>query len=71
MVKAKPIIPMNLGGVKRTASSSTFMIPKGIIALETGVVENDSVLFEWDEEKWAFLKLLGFINQFEGKVGEG
>ena len=28
--------------------ASTFKIPNSIIALETGVVENDSTLFEWD-----------------------
>lgn len=28
----------------------TFKIPNSIIALETGVVENDSTLFEWDGE---------------------
>lgn len=30
--------------------ASTFKIPNSIIALETGVVENDSTLFEWDGE---------------------
>ena len=31
--------------------ASTFKIPNSIIALETGVVENDSTLFKWDGEK--------------------
>ncbi len=31
--------------------ASTFKIPNSIIALETGVVENDSTLFEWDGEE--------------------
>ena len=31
--------------------ASTFKIPNSIIALETGVVENDSTLFEWDGQK--------------------
>lgn len=30
--------------------ASTFKIPNSIIALETGVVENDSTLFEWNGE---------------------
>ena len=30
---------------------STFKIPNSIIALETGVVENDSTLFKWNGEK--------------------
>ena len=34
--------------------ASTFKIPNGIIALETGVVENDSVLFAWNGEERAF-----------------
>ncbi|MBO6795347.1 MAG: class D beta-lactamase [Balneolaceae bacterium] len=33
--------------------ASTFKIPNSIIALETGVVENDSILFEWDDENRA------------------
>ncbi|HBH24360.1 MAG TPA: class D beta-lactamase [Cytophagales bacterium] len=33
--------------------ASTFKIANSIIALETGVVENDSTLFEWDGEKRA------------------
>ena len=33
--------------------ASTFKIPNSIIALETGVVENDSTLFKWDGEKRA------------------
>ncbi|MFK7906849.1 MAG: penicillin-binding transpeptidase domain-containing protein, partial [Chitinophagales bacterium] len=31
--------------------ASTFKVPNSIIALETGVVENDSTLFKWDGEK--------------------
>lgn len=31
--------------------ASTFKIPNSIIALETGVVENDGTLFEWDGEE--------------------
>jgi len=31
--------------------ASTFKIPNSIIALESGVVENDSTLFKWDGEK--------------------
>lgn len=31
--------------------ASTFKIPNSIIALETGVVEDDSTLFEWDGER--------------------
>ena len=31
--------------------ASTFKIPNSIIALETGVVENDSNIFKWDGEK--------------------
>lgn len=31
--------------------ASTFKIPNSIIALETGVVENDSTLFQWDGKK--------------------
>jgi beta-lactamase class D len=31
--------------------ASTFKIPNSIIALETGVVENDSALFKWNGEK--------------------
>jgi len=31
--------------------ASTFKIPNSIIALETGVVENDSTLFKWNGEK--------------------
>ncbi len=34
--------------------ASTFKIPNSIIALETGVVENDSTLFKWDGKKRAF-----------------
>lgn len=34
--------------------ASTFKIPNSIIALETGVVENDSLLFKWDGKKRAF-----------------
>ncbi len=34
--------------------ASTFKIPNSIIALETGVVASDSVLFKWDGEKRAF-----------------
>ncbi|PWJ43010.1 class D beta-lactamase [Sediminitomix flava] len=33
--------------------ASTFKIPNSIIALETGVVENDSTLFKWNGEKRA------------------
>lgn len=31
--------------------ASTFKIPNSIIALETGIVENDSTIFYWDGEK--------------------
>lgn len=31
--------------------ASTFKIPNSIIALETGIVENDSVVFKWDGKK--------------------
>lgn len=34
--------------------ASTFKIPNSIIALETGVVENDSTLFKWDGTDRAF-----------------
>ena len=34
--------------------ASTFKIPNSIIALETGVVENDSTLLKWDGEQKAF-----------------
>ena len=33
--------------------ASTYKIPNSIIALETGVVEDDSTLFKWDGEKRA------------------
>lgn len=33
-----------------TLPASTYKIPNSIIALETGVVESDSTLFEWDGE---------------------
>jgi len=36
---------------KGNLPASTFKIPNSIIALETGVVENDSTLFEWYGEK--------------------
>lgn len=36
---------------KGNLPASTFKIPNSIIALETGVVENDSTLFEWDGEE--------------------
>ncbi|MGB0839616.1 MAG: class D beta-lactamase [Chitinophagales bacterium] len=36
--------------------ASTFKIPNSLIALETGVVENDSTLFKWDGEK-RYLKI--------------
>ena len=33
--------------------ASTFKIPNSIIALETGVIKNDSVIFKWNgEERW-------------------
>lgn len=31
--------------------ASTFKVPNSIIALETGVVENESTIFKWDGEK--------------------
>ena len=31
--------------------ASTFKVPNSIIALETGVIENDSTLFKWDGKK--------------------
>ncbi|GAA3513622.1 OXA-48 family carbapenem-hydrolyzing class D beta-lactamase OXA-54 [Aquimarina addita] len=34
--------------------ASTYKIPNSIIALETGVVKNDSTLFKWDGQKRAF-----------------
>jgi len=34
--------------------ASTFKIPNSMIALETGVVANDSTLFMWDGKKRAF-----------------
>jgi len=34
--------------------ASTFKIPNSMIALETGVVANDSTLFKWDGKKRAF-----------------
>ena len=34
--------------------ASTFKIPNSIIALETGVVANDSTLFKWDGQKRSF-----------------
>ena len=36
---------------KGNLPASTFKIPNSIIALETGVVENDSTLFKWYGEK--------------------
>jgi beta-lactamase class D len=36
--------------------ASTFKIPNSIIALETGVIANDSVVFKWDGEKRRFKK---------------
>lgn len=36
---------------KGNLPASTFKIPNSIIALETGVVENDSTLFKWDGEE--------------------
>lgn len=36
--------------------ASTFKIPNSIIALETGVIKNDSVIFKWDGEKRKFKK---------------
>jgi beta-lactamase class D len=36
--------------------ASTFKIPNSIIALETGVIANDSVVFKWDGEKRNFKK---------------
>ncbi|HKO76844.1 MAG TPA: class D beta-lactamase [Flavobacterium sp.] len=36
--------------------ASTFKIPNSIIALETGVIQNDSVIFKWDGEKRNFKK---------------
>ncbi len=36
---------------KGNLPASTFKIPNSIIALETGVVENDSTLFKWDGQK--------------------
>lgn len=36
-----------------TLPASTYKIPNSIIALETGIVENDSTLFEWDGENRA------------------
>lgn len=41
----------NLQHIKEeTLPASTYKIPNSIIALETGVVESDSTLFEWDGE---------------------
>lgn len=36
--------------------ASTFKIPNSIIALETGVIQNDSVIFKWNGEKRKFKK---------------
>ena len=36
--------------------ASTFKIPNSIIALETGVIINDSVIFKWNGEKRNFKK---------------
>lgn len=36
--------------------ASTFKIPNSIIALETGVIKNDSAVFKWDGEKRRFKK---------------
>lgn len=36
--------------------ASTFKIPNSIIALETGVIQNDSVVFKWNGEKRNFKK---------------
>lgn len=36
---------------KGNLPASTFKIPNSIIALESGVVENDSTLFKWDGKK--------------------
>ena len=38
---------------KGNLPASTFKIANSIIGLETGVIENDSVIFKWDgEKKW-------------------
>src|SRR5690554_851065 len=39
---------------KRNLPASTFKITNSIIALETGVVENDSTLLKWNGEKRRF-----------------
>jgi beta-lactamase class D len=36
--------------------ASTFKIPNSIIALETGIIQNDSVIFKWNGEKRNFKK---------------
>jgi beta-lactamase class D len=36
---------------KGNLPASTFKITNSIIGLETGVIENDSVIFKWDGEK--------------------
>lgn len=41
-------------GKKRNLPASTFKITNSIIALETGVVENDSTLLKWNGEKRRF-----------------
>jgi beta-lactamase class D len=35
----------------RIIPASTFKIPNSIIALETGIIQNDSVIFKWNGEK--------------------
>ncbi len=41
---------------KQQLPASTFKIPNSIIALESGIIENDSTLFKWNGEK-RFLKI--------------
>ena len=36
--------------------ASTFKIPNSIIALETGIIKNDSTVFKWNGEKRRFKK---------------
>jgi beta-lactamase class D len=36
--------------------ASTFKIPNSIIALETGIIKNDTVIFKWNGEKRRFKK---------------
>jgi beta-lactamase class D len=55
--KNKTYYSNNFSWTKRgIIPASTFKIPNSIIALETGVIKNDSVIFKWNGEKRNFKK---------------